>query len=140
VNRPPPSLRAMELLWWAFLASALLIPAAVGLALQPQAGEPPPWAQALFLAGLAASLPPWLVKRHFDERLQQPAFRALPEGERLGTIQLVMILGLAAAELPMYAGVAHYLVSGQVIGITILTLISLALMLLFHPSRISRAR
>jgi hypothetical protein len=130
----------MELLWWAFLASALLIPLVIGLALQPLPGSAPRWAEAVFLAGLAASLPAWLLKRHFDERLQQAAFRALPEAERLGTIQVVMILGLAAAELPMYTGVAHYLVSGQVIGITILTLISLALMLLFHPSRISRAR
>lgn len=136
---PAPSLRSLELLWWAFLAGALIIPVAVGFALEP-AGNPPPWAEALFLGGLAASLPAWLVKRHFDERMGQPAFRALPEAERLRAVQLAMLLGLAAAELPMYAGIGHYLVSGQVIGVTILTLISLALMLLFHPSRILRAR
>jgi hypothetical protein len=141
LSSPPPvlSLRLLELLWWAFLASALAIPIVVGLVLTPQS-EPPAWAQALFFAGLVASLPPWLVKRHFDERMGQPAFRGLPEPERLRTAQVVMIVGLAISEFPMYAGVAHYLVSGQVIGITILTLISLALMLLFHPSRILRAR
>jgi hypothetical protein len=139
MTHQPPPLRTLELLWWAFLASALLIPLAVGLLLEP-AGDPPPWSETLFLAGLAASLPAWLVKRHFDARLADPAFRALPDGDRLGTVQQAMILGLAAAELPMYAGVGHYLFSGQVIGITILTLISLALMLLFHPSRILRAR
>ncbi|HEX9181239.1 MAG TPA: hypothetical protein VF859_12630 [Burkholderiales bacterium] len=139
-SRPPvPSQRLLELLWWVFLASALAIPAIIGLTLTPQS-EAPAWAQALFLAGLVASLPPWLVKRHFDERMGQPAFRGLPEPERLRTVQVVMIVGLAISEFPMYAGVAHYLVSGQVIGITILTLISLALMLLFHPSRILRAR
>lgn len=136
---PIPSLRVLELLWWAFLASALVIPVVAGLLLPPQS-EPPAWAQVLFLVGLAASLPPWLVKRHFDERMAQAAFRTLPERERLRMVQVVMIVGLAASEFPMYAGVAHYLVSGQVIGITILTLISVALMLLFHPSRILRAR
>jgi hypothetical protein len=136
---PVPSLRLLEVMWWAFLGSALAIPVIIGLALTPQA-EAPAWTQALFFAGLVASLPPWLVKRHFDERLGQPAFRALSEPERLRTVQVVMIVGLAISEFPMYAGVAHYLVSGQVIGITILTLISVALMLLFHPSRILRAR
>ena len=51
-----------------------------------------------------------------------------------------MFVGLTVAELPMYAGLVHYILTGQAIGITILTLISLALMLLFHPSRILRAR
>ncbi|HET9699333.1 MAG TPA: hypothetical protein VFP70_00275 [Burkholderiales bacterium] len=139
-SQPPvPSLRLLEALWWAFLASALAIPVLIGLALTPQA-EAPAWAQALFLGGLVASLPPWLVKRHFDERMGQAAFRGLPEGERRRAVQVVMIVGLAISEFPMYAGVAHYLVSGQAIGITILTLISVALMLLFHPSRILRAR
>ena len=139
-QRPAPSLPVLEFLWWVFLASALLIPVVVGVALPPASGAPPPWAEALFLAGLAASLPAWLLKRHFDNHLQRPAFRTLAQPERLGKVQQVMFLGLAAAELPMYAGLAHYLFSGQVIGATILTLITLALMLLFHPSRILRAR
>lgn len=139
-EQPAPSLRALELLWWAFLAGAILVPALIGVVVAPLSDAPRGWAEPLFLAGLAGSLPAWLVKRRFDERMQQPAFRALPEAERLRKLQRAMFLGLSAAELPMYAGVAHYLLSGQVIGITILTLISLALMLLFHPSRISRAR
>ena len=135
-----PSLRTLELLWWAFLAGAILVPALIGLAIPPLADAPPAWAEPLFLAGLAGSLPAWLVKRRFDGRMQQPVFRSLPEPERLRTVQGAMFLGLAAGELPMYAGVAHYLISGQVIGVTILTLISLSLMLLYHPSRILRAR
>lgn len=135
-----PSLRTLELLWWVFLAGALLIPVAIGLAVPPLADVPSGWAEPLFLAGLAGSLPAWLVKRRFDDRMRQPDFRSRPEPERLSAVRVAMFLGLAMAELPMYAGVAHYLFSGQVIGVTILTLISLALMLLYHPSRILRAR
>jgi hypothetical protein len=134
-----PPIRILELLWWSFMACAIVVPVLVALTIHPNPAAAPTWAEAAFTGGLLASLPVWLVKRHFDQRLRTPAFTALPEQERLRRFQVAMFVGLAVAELPLYAGLAHYILTGQAIGMTILTLISLSLMLLFHPSRLARA-
>lgn len=129
----------LELIWRGMIAGAIVVPVLVGMTIPAGSGGSA-IGEALFLAALVASLPAWLVKRHFDARIGSPEFRALPPEGKLGRVRTAMIIGLALAELPMYVGLAHYLVTGQVIGITILTMITAALMLLFHPSRIARAR
>lgn len=127
--------RILEILWWSFVAGAVLLVLVVAFVLEPLAGAAPPWADFLLVGGIAAAVPAWLLRRRISERGSGAA-----EPENLREVQARMFIGLALAELPMYVGLVHYIFTGQVNGIAVLTIVTVWLMAMFHPARLLENR
>jgi len=121
--------RILEILWWSFVAGAVLVVLVVALVLRPLQVAAPAWADLLLAAGIAAAIPAWLLRRRYTERA-----RGAGGPENLPEVQRQMFIGLTLAELPMYVGLAHYIFTGQVNGIAVLTIVTVWLMAMFHPS------
>jgi len=126
--------RILEILWWSFVVGAILVVLVVAFVLVPLTGAAPPWADFLLAAGIAAAVPAWLLRRRISERGSGAA-----EPENLREVQARMFIGLALAEFPMYVGLAHYIFTGQVNGIAVLTIVTVWLMAMFHPSRLLKS-
>lgn len=122
--------RILEILWWSFVAGAVLVVLLVAFVLAPRPGEAPPWADVLLAGGITAAFPAWLYRRRYTERTPGAG------GDGLKDIQARMFVGLALAELPMYVGLVHYILTGEWNGIAVLTIVTVWLMAMFHPSRL----
>jgi hypothetical protein len=124
--------RILEILWWSFVAGAVVLVLVVAFVLTPLAGAAPPWADFLLVGGIAAAVPAWLLRRRYAER-----GHGAGGPENLRGVQRQMFVGLTLAELPMYVGLVHYIFTGQVNGIAVLTIVTVWLMAMFHPSRLT---
>lgn len=124
--------RILEILWWSFVAGAVLVVLVVAFILKPIQGAAPAWADFLLAGGIAAAIPAWLLRRRYSERAPGAA-----GPDHLREVQTRMFIGLTLSEFPMYVGLVHYILTGQVNGIAVLTIVTVWLMAMFHPSRLT---